>query len=44
MDIQADGKILAAGFSDRLNPNDFAIVRYNVNGSLDPTFDRMASC
>jgi uncharacterized delta-60 repeat protein len=32
--LQADGKIVAAGFADRL----FAAVRYQANGSLDPTF------
>ncbi|MCC6330044.1 MAG: carboxypeptidase regulatory-like domain-containing protein [Acidobacteria bacterium] len=36
--IQADGKIVAAGpYSGSLN-DDFAVVRYNANGSLDPTF------
>ena len=35
--IQANGKIVAAGTSD--DPNgDFALVRYNPNGSLDTTF------
>jgi len=33
--IQADGKIVAAGVSGA----DFAISRYNPDGSLDPTFD-----
>ncbi|TDH18484.1 hypothetical protein EXU57_23075 [Segetibacter sp. 3557_3] len=42
--IQNDGKILAAGLSDRgsLNGNaltDFALVRYKIDGSLDSTFD-----
>ncbi len=32
--IQSDGKIIAAGF----NQGDFAIARYNSNGSLDPSF------
>jgi uncharacterized delta-60 repeat protein len=37
--IQADGKIVAAGFARRRSGDtDFAVVRYNVNGSLDPTF------
>ena len=36
--IQSDGKILVAGASGN-NPNyDFALVRYNSNGSLDNTF------
>ncbi|HSA58440.1 MAG TPA: DUF4215 domain-containing protein [bacterium] len=34
MAIQDDGKIVAAGFSD----NDFALARYNPDGSLDADF------
>ena len=39
--IQPDGKIVAAGFSDGGNAgdSDFALARYNPDGSLDPTFD-----
>jgi uncharacterized delta-60 repeat protein len=38
--IQADGKIVAAGFSDSgANPQNFALARYNPDGSLDPSFD-----
>ncbi len=38
--IQADNKILVTGRSDNgLNYDDFAIVRYNTNGTLDNTFD-----
>lgn len=33
--IQPDGKILAAGFSG----NQVAILRFNSNGTLDPSFD-----
>ena len=36
--IQADGKIVAAGFAD-VPGRDFALARYNTDGSLDPTFD-----
>ena len=38
--IQTDGKIVVAGYSER-NPGnrDFALVRYNTDGSLDTTFD-----
>ena len=38
--IQPDGKLVAAGYSyDTLLAQDvFALVRYNTNGSLDPTF------
>ncbi|WP_139294955.1 DUF4347 domain-containing protein, partial [Planktothrix tepida] len=38
--VQADGKILVAGdsFNDS-NNNDFALVRYNTNGTLDTSFD-----
>ncbi|MBH8576028.1 DUF4347 domain-containing protein, partial [Nostocaceae cyanobacterium CENA369] len=35
MAVQADGKILVAG----KRGNDFALVRYNSNGSLDTSFD-----
>jgi uncharacterized delta-60 repeat protein len=38
--IQADGKIVAAGLSGPLDGfNDFALARYNANGSLDSNFD-----
>jgi uncharacterized delta-60 repeat protein len=38
--LQADGKIVAAGHSFTGNgPNDFAVIRYNANGSLDASFD-----
>jgi uncharacterized delta-60 repeat protein len=33
--IQSDGKLVVAGS----NNGDFAVVRYNGNGSLDTTFD-----
>jgi uncharacterized delta-60 repeat protein/RHS repeat-associated protein len=33
--VQADGKIVVAGYSN----NNFAMARYNANGSLDTTFD-----
>jgi serralysin len=37
--IQPDGKILIAGFTG-ISPNrEFALTRYNSNGSLDPKFD-----
>jgi uncharacterized delta-60 repeat protein len=38
--IQGDGKIVAAGYSDNINGiyADFALVRYNTNGSLDTSF------
>lgn len=37
--IQADGKIVAAGFSSNGANNDFAVIRRNADGSLDTTFD-----
>jgi uncharacterized delta-60 repeat protein/gliding motility-associated-like protein len=37
--IQSDGKIVVAGYGDNGSNLDFAIVRYNANGSLDNTFD-----
>lgn len=36
--LQPDGKIIAAGHSNNGTDNDFALVRYNANGSLDKTF------
>ena len=39
--LQPDGKLVAAGFTDIFPANglDLAVVRYNVDGSLDSTFD-----
>ena len=37
--IQPDGKIVMAGYSNRLGTYDLALTRYNTNGSLDTTFD-----
>jgi len=37
--IQSDGKIVAAGYSDNGSNDDFALVRYNTDGSLDTSFD-----
>lgn len=37
--LQPDGKIIAAGYSSNGLNNDFALVRYNVDGSLDNSFD-----
>lgn len=36
--LQSDGKIVVAGSSDNGVDNDFALVRYNTNGTLDNTF------
>lgn len=36
--IQADGKIVAVGVTGEYDATDFAIVRYNTDGSLDTTF------
>ena len=36
--LQLDGKIVAAGYSNNGTNNDFALVRYNVNGTLDTSF------
>jgi uncharacterized delta-60 repeat protein len=36
--IQTDGKIVVAGASNNGNDEDFALVRYNSEGSLDTTF------
>ena len=37
--VQPDGKIIAAGYSSNGTNDDFALVRYNSNGSLDTAFD-----
>jgi uncharacterized delta-60 repeat protein len=38
--IQADGKILAVGSKNiGINNDDVAVLRYNTDGTLDPTFD-----
>ena len=37
--VQPDGKILAVGYSSNGTNDDFALVRYNTNGSLDTSFD-----
>ena len=36
--IQPDGKILISGNTDKDGTDDFAIMRFNTNGSLDNTF------
>jgi uncharacterized delta-60 repeat protein len=36
--VQPDGKIVVAGTSRNLSDNDFAVARYNFDGSLDTTF------
>jgi uncharacterized delta-60 repeat protein len=37
--IQTDGKILVAGEAEGVITSDFALARYNADGSLDITFD-----
>ena len=36
--LQPDGKIVVAGYSFNGTNNDFALVRYNADGTLDTTF------
>ncbi|MBU0475615.1 MAG: T9SS type A sorting domain-containing protein [Bacteroidetes bacterium] len=36
--IQADGKMVVAGYTTTSGNDDFAIVRYNTDGTLDNTF------
>lgn len=42
MDVQPDGKVIAAGFADTNNADpstrDAAVVRYNTDGTLDQSF------
>jgi uncharacterized delta-60 repeat protein len=37
--VQTDGKLIAAGYTDLGGQSDFALARYNPDGSLDVTFD-----
>jgi uncharacterized delta-60 repeat protein len=37
--LQSDGKIVIAGYSNNGVNDDFAVVRYNTDGSLDTSFD-----
>jgi uncharacterized delta-60 repeat protein len=37
--IQSDGKIVVAGSSNNGSDNEFAVARYNTDGSLDSSFD-----
>ncbi|MBI5934516.1 MAG: hypothetical protein HY867_12480 [Chloroflexi bacterium] len=37
--IQPDGKIVAAGYKNTSSGYDFAVARYNLDGSLDASFD-----
>ena len=39
MAFQSDGKIVAAGYYDNGSNFDFALARYNTDGSLDTSFD-----
>lgn len=41
--LQADGKIVAAGFSNGEGTFDFAMARYNPDGSLDASFNPSGS-
>ena len=36
--LQSDGKIITAGFSNAPGNEDFALARYNTDGSLDSSF------
>lgn len=40
MAIQSNGKIILAGVATNNGNQDFAIARYNSNGSLDPSFSQ----
>jgi len=37
--VQSDGKIVAAGYANNGTDKDFALARYNADGSLDFAFD-----
>ncbi|MDD3160969.1 MAG: hypothetical protein PHX49_03465 [Bacteroidales bacterium] len=38
--VQSDEKIILAGYSHNGTDNDFALVRYNTNGTLDSSFGK----
>ena len=38
MAVQGAGKIVVVGRAGRLSSRDFALARYDANGSLDPSF------
>ncbi|MBS1792525.1 MAG: carboxypeptidase regulatory-like domain-containing protein [Acidobacteria bacterium] len=38
MAVQPDGKIIVAGYTNNFPDYDFALMRFNFNGTLDPTF------
>ncbi len=37
--VQTDGRIVVGGYSHNGSDEDFAVIRYNTDGSLDTTFD-----
>jgi uncharacterized delta-60 repeat protein len=37
--LQADGKIVVGGYTDRFGLNDFLVMRFSGTGALDTTFD-----
>jgi uncharacterized delta-60 repeat protein len=37
--VQSDGRVVAAGYSLTGTSGDFAVVRYNTDGTLDPSFN-----
>ena len=39
INVQSDGRLVVAGWSTIGSSNDFALARYNTNGSLDTSFD-----
>ena len=39
MAIQSDSKVVVAGYFNNGTNNDFAVVRYNADGTLDTTFN-----
>ncbi len=41
--IQNDGRIIAAGYAQNGTQSDFALARYNVDGSLDTSFNNTPS-
>ncbi len=41
--LQADGKIVVAGYTDVGGTNDFAVIRVNTNGAIDTTFNGTGS-
>jgi len=44
MAVRSDGKIVVAGYANNGTDTDFALARYNTDGTLDITFNNLLGC